>query len=339
MRRRPHESSAIEVARFRLRLVRPIRFAGVSIDHREGFFVRIDGKGIGEVTPMPGVHRESAEECLRVLAERGAGDPMALPPPLAFGVSCAVALNRNEPVLKQPMRATVGVNALFSGSADDARDSIERGALSGYRTVKVKVSRAEDAATVECLARGLPITTRLRLDANRSLSFEDARTVLSAASPVRVEYIEEPLAEPLRMPELHHATGHWMALDESLVEAGLRAALEVAPGISTHVLKPSLHGSIASVRERAERTARQTLRTTVSNALETGYTLRLLARLTTWLPNAQGDHGLATSGLLVGDPAPPLAIERGRVRTDGRLPDLGAAPGLRFEPLEAALRG
>ncbi|MBL9147779.1 MAG: o-succinylbenzoate synthase [Phycisphaerae bacterium] len=327
----------LHVARFRFALLRPMRFAGRVFEHREGFYVRVDGDGIGEVAPLPGVHRETADECLALLRARGVEGLSAFPPALAFGLSCALAWNANDPVVRQPLRGTVGVNALFAGSLDDARRAVDEGRYEGFRTVKVKVSSAADADVVALLAERLPITTRLRLDANRSLEFADAVTVLRAATPVRVEYIEEPLREPLRIPELHFATGHAIALDESLLERDLRAALETAPGVTTHILKPSLHGSIAAVRERAERTARQLLRTTVSNAFESGFTLRLLARISTWLPNAHGDHGFGTGAFLRDDPTPAPEIRDGRIDVREPLPDLAAFDGLRFVPIEAAL--
>jgi O-succinylbenzoate synthase len=329
----------LHVARFRFALTRPMRFAGQVFDRREGFFVRVDGDGVGEVSPMPGLHRETVDECLTLLAARGVEGISAFPPSLAFGVSCALAWNANDPVVRQPLRATIGVNALFAGTLDDARRAIDERRYDGYRTVKVKVASAADADLVAYLAERLPITTRLRLDANRALAFDDAVAVLRAATPVRVEYVEEPLREPLRLPELHFATGHAFALDESLLERDTRAALETAPGVTTHILKPSLHGSLAAVRERADRTARQLLRTTVSNAFESGYTLRLLGRVTTWLPNAQGDHGFGTGGMLRGDPVSAPPIVDGRIDVREPLPDLASCEGLRFVPIEAAIHG
>ncbi|MFO0828143.1 MAG: o-succinylbenzoate synthase [Phycisphaerales bacterium] len=318
----------VEIARYSLALARPFRFAGTTLTRRDGFFVRIDGRGVGEVAPMPGVHREGVDECLAILRERGPLDLDGMPSALAFGVSCA--LECDEPILRSPLRPSIGVNALFVGDAAAARAAIDARRFEGANTIKVKVARREDRATVETLLDGLGPAVRLRLDANRGLAFDDAVALVAGLPPDRIEYLEEPLDDPLRLPELHHATGHSIALDESLLEPNSRAALETAPGVTTHVLKPSLHGSLARVRARAERTARQLLGTTVSSALETNFTLRLLARLVTWLPSAEGDHGLGTSGMLVGDPTTAPTITGGRMSTGEPV----ASPNVAFTPIE-----
>ena len=322
-------SSNIEIARYRLALARPMRFAGHTLTEREGFFVRIDG-GIGEVAPMPGLHAESTDECIELLRRFGYASLDHFPTSLAFGVSCALALANGDPVLTAPLAASVGVNALFSGNSDDAERAVVDRRYDGYRTLKVKVTGADDRRMVEALLRGLSSSTRFRLDANRSLSFDAAVSLLDGLDLKRIEYVEEPLSDPLLIPQIHFATGHAIALDESLLNRELRAVLETAPGMTTHVLKPSLHGTLARVRERADRTARQTLRTTLSNAFESAYTLKVLARLATWLPSADGDHGLGTAGVLVGDPSVPPLVRDGRVSTAESL----APPQLEFIVIE-----
>lgn len=316
----------IEIARYRSRLRSPMRFGGVTFEHREGFFLRIhgaDGVGMGEVAPLPGVHRESVEDCIDALRLCGIGDPNRLPPSLAFGVSVARAIAEGDPVLMRPLRRRVGVNELL---VDGDLPSPEA------RTVKVKVGRGDlvsERSRLERILRERP-HARLRLDANRSLTLDEATRLVAGLDPQRIDYLEEPLRVPLELPALHFATGMPIALDESLHEPAHRSALETAPGVVAHVVKPSLVGSIMRVRERAERTARQQLRTTVTGTFESSFTLHVLARLITWLPNAAGDHGLGTAGLLVDDPCAAPSIVDGAVSTDAPLPE----PEVEFVPLE-----
>ncbi len=323
----------IEVARYRLPLARPMRFAGRTLTEREGFFLRTEG-AIGEVAPLPGAHRETAEECLAVLRRHAAGESVALPTGLAFGLSVATAIARQEPLVARPLANRCAVNALFAGSPAEADAALARGAFDGFAAVKVKVGSDPlgDRGVVERLLAGLPPATALRLDANRQLDLASAKELLRGLDIGRIEYIEEPLADPLQLPALHFATGVGLALDESLLDPFLRSALETAPGVVAHVLKPSLHGSLAAARARAERSARQGIRTTLSNALETSYTLRVLARFATWLANPSPCHGLATGGMLLGDPTPPSSIVGGCLATDDPLP----APAIAFVPLAYA---
>lgn len=308
-----------------------MRFGGARFAEREGFFVRLEGSagvGIGEVAPLPGVHRESVEDCLDALRLLGASEPERLPPALAFGVSVARAFADGDPVLCRPLRDAVGVNELL----------VEGGLPSlAARTVKVKVGQGDPAADRATLLRILEERpqARLRIDANRSLSLEGARRLVEGIDPARIDYLEEPLAQPLELPALHFATGMPLALDESLHEPAHRSALETAPGVVAHVVKPSLVGSLLRVRERAERTARQQLRTTVTSAFESSFTLHVLARLITWLPNAGGDHGLGTAGLLRQDPCAAPELVRGFIDPTREVP----TPDVEFVPLAGGARG
>lgn len=317
----------IDTIRYRFPLLRPMRFAGGTLVERCGIYAKVtlDGRsGVGEVAPMPGVHAESVEECDAILRGltpaflRGAAADEslldALPSCVAFGLSCAFDRIAGR-LLDRPLRPRVGVNGLFAGDLAAAWIALGERRFEGFRTIKVKVASPSDRATVDLLLASLPAETRLRLDANRAFGLDEAIATFRGLDPARIEYVEEPLADPLALPAFHHATGLALALDESLLDPLLRSALETAPGVVAHVLKPSLHGRIARVRERAERTARQGLATTLSNALETGYTLRLLAALATWLPgpaDAERDHGLGSGGMLVGDQT-ALTIEGGGV--------------------------
>ncbi|MBL9119453.1 MAG: o-succinylbenzoate synthase [Phycisphaerae bacterium] len=316
----------ISIARYRSRLRTPMRFGGETFQEREGFFVAMEGPagiGIGEVAPLPGVHRESLDRCLAALASSGGEPRLDHPPSLAFGLDIARAFAYGDPVLCRPLRPSVGVNELL---ADGGRPS------GSARTVKVKVGRGpielERAMLAEIIA-ACP-AARLRIDANRSLTLDEAKKLFEGLDPARVEYLEEPLSLPLELPALHFATGLSIALDESLHEPRLRAALETAPGVVAHVIKPSLIGGILAVRERAERTARQGLRTTVTSTFESSYTLRVLARLITWLPATGGEHGLGTAGLLLDDPCIPPLVRDWSISTEGPVP----TPTLPFVQLE-----
>lgn len=332
----PDASDAhIDTIRYRYPLLRPMRFAGGTLVERCGIYAKVtlDGRaGVGEVAPMPGVHAESVEECDAILRGltpaflRGAAADEsrldALPSCVAFGLSCALDRIASR-LLDKPLRPRTGVSALFAGDLSEAWIALGAHRFEGFRTVKVKVASPADRATVDLLLASLPEATRLRLDANRAFALDQAIEIFRGLDPGRIEYVEEPLAEPLALPNFHHATGLGVALDESLLDPFLRSALETAPGVVAHVLKPSLHGRLGRVRERAERTARQGLSTTLSNALESGYTLRLLASLATWLPGPERDHGLGSGGMLLGDPS-AVTIEDGSI--ENRLPLPSDAP-------------
>ncbi|MDZ4753881.1 MAG: o-succinylbenzoate synthase [Phycisphaerae bacterium] len=303
------DTALIRIARYHSPLTTPMRFAGATFNARDGMFVEVTGDagvGIGEVAPLPGVHRESLDDCVAAL-EHGS----TFPPALAFGMSVAHAIAAGDPVLCRPLRERVGVNALIAGAADQR-------SFRNARTIKVKIGRgavATERAMLQQLMLREPQAT-IRLDGNRSMTLDDCSELLTGLDRGRIDYLEEPLIDPFELPALHFRTGCSIALDESLHVPEHRSALETAPGVTTHVIKPTLIGSLRAVRERAERTARQGLHTTVTSTFESSYTLRVLARLITWLPAADGDHGLATAGILRDDPCDPPVITDGWMRTD-----------------------
>ena len=72
----------------------------------------------------------------------------------------------------------------------------------GYRSVKLKVGArtiAEDATLVRALGEELGDGISPRLDTNRAWGYEEAAEFLRDAACF--EYIEEPLADPERLPE------------------------------------------------------------------------------------------------------------------------------------------
>ena len=90
----------------------------------------------------------------------------------------------------------------------------------------------------------------LRLDANRAWGYEEAAEFVRGAP--RFEYLEEPLADPARLPELAREFGVPVALDESLV--GMEPEeLEEHRYARAVVLKPTLLGGISRTLRMAER--------------------------------------------------------------------------------------
>jgi O-succinylbenzoate synthase len=305
------------IARRTLHFRRPVRSGSLTLESREAAWITVGG-GTGVVAPLPGLHRESLDVALAALEARRAAlealDPAAaegLPPSAAFAASVAIGLARRDPLLVAPLQPRLPLNALCA--AGDPLAFPGFGSVPGFRSVKVKIDRdlVRDRAMLESLLARLAPGQRLRLDANRRLSLDAALALVRGLPAGRIEYLEEPLDDPLLLPRLHHETGLAIALDESLHDAALRSALETAPGVAVHVLKPSLVGSVAAVRARAERTARQGLDTVLSSAYDPNDSLRRIAVLATRLPAARRDHGLATGDLHLDDPAPPLAIVDG----------------------------
>ncbi|MBK1733755.1 o-succinylbenzoate synthase [Halorhodospira abdelmalekii] len=147
------------------------------------------------------------------------------------------------------------------------------------RCLKVKVGRAplaEEIEKLEWLLTHLPVSVRLRLDANRAWSLLQAHAFCQALPAERIEMIEEPLHAGA---DYQAWTAHCaipFAWDETLREQP-HADLST-PGLYGIVLKPMLTGLTATAQwaAAAQYAGRQVL---LSAAFESNLTLDFYARL------------------------------------------------------------
>jgi O-succinylbenzoate synthase len=346
----------LEVAKFRIPLRKPYRVGDVVSAHRTGRLVRITGDdghvGYGEVTPLPGLHAESLEDADRVLLDVGRGivgrvfqgfealahrvadrvaahgtDGEIFHPSVCFGLQTAAMglFARAEglvaaQVLSSNVRMEVPVCGFFSGNPPDADDAIAAGTLDAYPCVKVKIGRLAptiERRTIDTLLQGLPPHVKLRLDANRGLTLEQALELFHDLPLGRIEYLEEPLADPSEMAALHRQTRLPMAIDESLHDPTV-GYLQRAPFVTAWIVKPAREGDWRRVRDLAEEAGHRFAGCVISSCLETGVGLWALAQMAAAIPGKPLAAGLATNILLGADMLKPrFDATSGSVETVG----------------------
>ncbi len=343
-----------ETAKYILPLTQRYRVGTVDTDKRDGRLVRItsdDGfTAYGEISPLPGLHAESLREvddALRVVGTDLEGRSFATfdtfasnvadrvaacaphgqfgAPSVVFGLQTAGAAlfamaadTTPAAILSPRARDRVVVNALFVGDAAAAAEAIASGELDSYVCVKVKIGRgtaAADRSMLQVLLAGLPSRTQLRLDANRTLSLPDAIARFEGLPAERIEYLEEPLANPEELPDLHAATGLRIGLDETLRERSL-FHLGRAPWVAAWCLKPALVGHWQRLLFLATEAEKHGAAVVVSSCFESGLGLWMQAQMAAALPGKTAAAGLGTEGWLRLDlVAPPYDSSCGFVRT------------------------
>ncbi|MBA2715014.1 MAG: o-succinylbenzoate synthase [Rubrobacteraceae bacterium] len=198
-------------------------------------------------------------------------------------------------------RATVPVNGLLSGPPDEILGKARRMRNAGYRTVKLKIGSravADDIRLVRALGEEFGHGISLRLDANRAWDYEEAAEFVNSAA--RFEYVEEPLADPVRMPDLVQHSGVPVALDESLV--GMEPdELEEHRYARAIVLKPTLLGGISRTLRMAERALLLGMTPVVSSAYESGVGTAALVAMAASIGARPVPAGLDTYRMLAGD--------------------------------------
>jgi O-succinylbenzoate synthase len=132
----------------------------------------------------------------------------------------------------------------------------------GYRTFKWKIgvdAIAHELEIFESLIHTLPASTKLRLDANGGLTYEEANLWLwtcdnlkaNGEIPLEIEFIEQPLpVEQFQgMLELRMIYETAIALDESVATLGQLAACHQQGWRGIFVIKPGIVGSPSRLRK------------------------------------------------------------------------------------------
>ncbi len=319
----------VELAYFELPFKTPYKVGGVEIALRRGVMVRVKKGtkvGYGEVAPLAGLHRETLEQAVGCLMEGIKNHTSPMMPSAAFGLSCAVECAQETERFGfggAPVVGDVGVNVLFSGGAREARAAFAAGDFDGYRTIKLKIGRSkpsDDLRLVNAVLELVGPEVRLRLDGNRGMTIEAAERLLSRVESSRIEYVEEPLRNHEDLSELARRVNIPMAIDENLHSVEALEHVLGAPQIEVQVLRPSLVGGLTEVESVITRGRINGMDTVLSTALESSYTIALVARLAHPMAVGERDHGLCTAGLFAKDLVPPVPIVDGRMAIAKSLP-------------------
>ncbi|HGH4657189.1 TPA: o-succinylbenzoate synthase [Enterobacter bugandensis] len=256
---------------------------------RDGFFVHLqqdEQEGWGEISPLPGFSLESLDEAQSALltwvkAWREGANP-ALPdaPSAAFGISCALA----ELDGSLPEEANYRAAPLCTGDPDELFALLA--AMPGEKVAKIKVGLYEavrDGMVANLLLEAIP-DLHLRLDANRAWTPLKAQQFARYVNPAyrsRIAFLEEPCKTRNDSRAFARETGIAIAWDESLREDDFEFVAE--PGVSAVVIKPTLTGSLAKVREQVSAAHALGLTAVISSSIESSLGLTQLARIVAWL--------------------------------------------------------
>jgi o-succinylbenzoate synthase len=312
-----------DLYRYGLPFSRPLTLGSITRFQREGILLRLSGddgsEGWGETAPLPGFSVEGLVDAtaqLRRLAASMIGrevrkdwvDPYGefggeldrVAPSVRFGLELAIwnlyaaSSGRTLPEVVTPFpRVVVPVNGLLVGSPADVLVEAWRMRDAGYRSIKLKIGTrtvGEDAGLVRALGEGPGEGVSLRLDANRAWDYEEAAEFVRVTAGVRFEYIEEPLADPVRLPGLVREFGAPVALDESLVEMEPEKVEETFA--VAFVLRPTLLGGISRTLRVAGRALRLGVTPVISSAYESGVGTAALVALAAGIGDRPVSAGL-----------------------------------------------
>lgn len=184
----------------------PLHPSALALSERTGIILETDD-GWGEAAPLPGFSKDPLDS-------------------LVFALRSAM-----QPFPKQ--YPNVKLNA-FPSTLEEAEMAIRN----GFQTLKFKLKGLSPEAAARRVSTLQSMGAKLRLDANRCWSVEEAKRFFGALDSRGIEYIEEPIQEPTRLAELQ---GFPFALDETLLD-GDSENIAALPQVHAFVLKPTLLG-------------------------------------------------------------------------------------------------
>ncbi|WP_252179189.1 o-succinylbenzoate synthase [Endozoicomonas sp. 4G] len=283
------------VYRYQQPLSKPLPLKTVTLTERQGLILEmIDQNGLfhyGEAAPLPDFSRETVAEAQQQLKEAAehycAGklpDHSLLYPSVAFAIeSIQFSLSqgrwRQQKAPESPL--LMGADALTLKRLED---------WSGKwpDEFKLKVGRhrtGQDAAVVKQVLDRIPVTVKLRLDANQRWSFDEAVDFARQVPVSRISYIEEPTPCCEEFPRLFRETGVGYGLDETLQRPAFdRSLLKIngfraENGLRAVVLKPTLVGGVSKCLSLADWARKKTIRVVFSSSFESALGVSLIEQL------------------------------------------------------------
>ncbi|MDZ4723223.1 MAG: o-succinylbenzoate synthase [candidate division Zixibacteria bacterium] len=312
--------------------------------------------GYGECAPLPGVSAESVDEATtqcKLLRQRLL--KIAIPenvighnngferwlytqnvclgqriyPSVRMGLEMAglnlITSQQQLPLRKLFLEKSAGfvnVNGLIVGTVKEIQSRAIAFVAEGYMTLKIKVGRlplSEEISLINSVRQAIGTEIKLRLDANRAWSFEDAVSFGKGVAQCEIEYIEEPLADSTRLEELYEQTGMPICLDESLSDANTAKdspslTLQVFGGLVAVVIRPTVLGGFERSLLLTKKAADQNITPVVSSAFESSLGIYALASFASALPDPQIACGFDTLSWLADDIlSSPLSIADGKI--------------------------
>jgi len=258
---------------YQRRFVRTLTTNHGTWDIREGIILRLTDEsgrvGWGEIAPISWFGSETLEQaldfCRQLPREITDGIIFSIPdelPACQFGFESACGSEFfSMPNAPCPMPHAQSFSALLP-AGEAALNQWETLWQQGYHTFKWKIgvyAIADELEIFESLIHTLADFTKLRLDANGGLTYEEANLWLrtcdnfkaNAELAVEIEFIEQPLPveQFQQMLELSLSYQTAIALDESVATLKQLAACHQQGWRGIFVIKPGIIGSPSRLRK------------------------------------------------------------------------------------------
>ena len=304
--------------------------------HMEGTF------GTGEVAPIPRLSPEDVEEVPAFL-ERLKSELLRLDVPSTkeevYGL-VANLIPSNMPSVRSGLEMALldllngGQKLVFSNNfkkvkipinglvwmGDEAfmQDQIKEKLDKGFKCIKLKVGSLDFDSEVKIIRslRDVSDDLIIRLDANGAFHAHEVLYKLKTLSEFNIHSIEQPIMpmQPEAMELICNRSEIPIALDEELIGINSsRDRVDLLQELKPHylVLKPTLHGGFASVKEWIDLAGMHGIGWWITSYLESNIGLNAIAQFASRYAENNEYHGLGTGELYHNNIPSPIVIDEG----------------------------
>ncbi len=318
----------MELKLFKYRFPLTCNFVSASHSYakREGVLLVLNNDKIeayGEAAPLHGFSKETLEDILKYINQHkddlrfqiekkiNEGDYLSnhsassMPDSLVFAIDTLLTDFRareqqtsSQKILFEKPKSRIEVNATLTlADQDKTLRKAEQLWKKGFRTFKLKIGAdfIREKQSIEMLRKQYP-SLKLRVDANKSWSYDEAVSNLNQLAPFELEYCEEPIAQSGSqvLSKLRKASPIPIALDESLYQVRQLSHWIERKCADILIIKPMILGGIHKHLEICQEAIELGYSIIFTTALESAVGRGMTAALASGLGSDNHAHGLAT---------------------------------------------
>jgi len=302
-----------------LPLVHPLKMKGYLQYERRGLIVELiddnGNKGYGDASPFTGLHQESINDIIiesSIISSQlykmdvenfSLKIEQIISPSLHFALEWALVdlLARSKNLipsyfLNKNSQSKIMINALLTGDFDEILESAKVIMTQKPVVAKIKVGNRpleDDIFLIQEINNIFEGKVKLRLDANRSWSLEQAKLFTKGTIDTNIEFIEEPVNDPFDHQAFYENTGIRFALDETLTDCSIED-IKSMTGLAAFIIKPSVFGSINFIKSWIDFANVLNVNVIFSSAFESSIGLWSIAQMASAFSRDGTAHGLDT---------------------------------------------
>lgn len=213
----------------------------------------------------------------------------------------------------------IPINGLvWMGNQQFMKEQIKEKLDAGFKCIKLKVGALDFETELDIIKslRSVSEDLIIRLDANGAFQTEDVLFRLRDLSKFNIHSIEQPIMpmQPEAMELICNRSEIPIALDEELIGINFsRDRVDLLQELKPHylVLKPTLHGGFASVKEWIDLAEMHGIEWWITSYLESNLGLNAIAQFASLYPKNVEYHGLGTGGLYHNNITSPIVVDEG----------------------------